>query len=311
MIKYWPNQPSIKLNNAIVELFIITEKKVKTNIFNETNYYLYTDILNIDNKRKLFKIILSEFKILLLDLIELNLNPKQIKYLHTKILVIFIHKVYEKFKLNTNNLQDNIQILIDKNKVYTIKELIIYLIFGSSTIKQSVFSFNPLYTPYNHIQILFENFIIYSSNIVMKNIIDNLSNSASIYNFLKNTNKCNYLYTSNRSITLFLNNLKWQNLIEFYIYNTKYLYNEREQVLLISSKGIIMKYIYNSNIERIKSLNQFQIIFLFWLEIKDLIIPKIEKAIIQVSRYIIFFLINFFSNLIIILVRFLIFYLNK
>nr|ARW68213.1 hypothetical protein [Chondria sp. (in: red algae)] len=311
MIKYWPNQPSIKLNNAIVELFVITERKIKTDLSNETNYYLYLDILNIKHKHQLFRVIINEFKILILDLIELNLNEQQLDYLDQKILTIFIEKVFNDFKQQNHQLNNNTRILLDIDKLYLIRELIVYLLFGSSKIKCSIFSFNPLYTPYNHVQILFENFIINTANTIVKNTIEDLQNSTSIYNFFKKTNKCNYLYTSNRSITLFLNNLKWQNFMEYYIYSIKSLYNEREKILLISSQGIITKYIYTSNMEKIKCLNKIQGFFLFWLEIRDLIIPKTEKILIQTSKYLVYFLVNFLSNLVIASLRLIIFYLSK
>nr|YP_010170884.1 hypothetical protein K8K75_pgp182 [Chondria tumulosa]QSD57025.1 hypothetical protein [Chondria tumulosa] len=312
MIKYWPNQPSIKLNNAIVELFMLLEKKITKNLSNNTHLYLYIDLLNLKNKNKLFKIILDEFKILILDLIELNLNKKQFIYLNKKIFLIFLQKVLSNFTLKDQNKKNYItKISLKMSKLYLFNELIKYLIFGSSTNNYNIFSFNKLYTPHIHVQILFENFIINTGNIIIKNIIENLKNPASIYKFFKEQNKCNYLYTSNRSITLFLNNLKLQNLVNFYIYNIKSLYNERERILLISSNGIITKYIYISNIKKIKCLNQIQVFFLFWLEIKDIIIPRIEKLLIQVSKYLIYFLINFFSNLVIIILRILIFYLDK
>lgn len=311
MIKYWPSQQSIKLNNAIVELFLVTEKKLAYNLINNTKYYLYIDILNNKNKFILFKIILSEFKNLILNLIEINVSQKQLIYLNNKIFIIFIQTTLMKFKLNKRYQKKNNNITVEFNNYFLVKELITYLIFGSAKININTFSFDPIYTPYKHVQVLFENFIIQSANLIIKNIIGELGNSALIYTFLKEENKFNQLYTSNRSIILFLNNLKVQEAINLYIYNTKSLYNEREQVWLISSKGIITKYIPISNIEGLKTLNELQAIFLFWLEIKDLMIPKLERVIIQIGKYIIYFIVSFLSNVILLLIRVVIFYLSK
>ena len=310
MIKYWPTQPSIKLNNAIVELFVITSSKVEMNLSNRTNYYLYLDILNIESKYQLFKVILREFKILLLDLVELDINEKQFNYVDEKILKVFIKKVFSYLEQQHPQLGEETVISLNNNEISLIRELINYLIFGSSRVTSSIFSFNPLYTPYNHVQILFENFIIHTANAIIQNIIKNLKGSTEIYNFFRENNKCNSLYTSNRSITLFLNNLKWQNFIEYYFSRTKSLYHEREKVFLLSSQGIISKYIYTSSTRKIKCLNKMQGLFLLWLEIKDLIIPKAEKILVQTSKYLIYFLVNFFSNLVIALLRLIIFYLN-
>ena len=310
MIKYWPTQPSIKLNNAIVELFVITSSKVEMNLSNRTNYYLYLDILNIESKYQLFKVMLREFKILLLDLEELDINEKQFNYVDEKILKVFIKKVFSYLEQQHPQLGEETVISLNNNEISLIRELINYLIFGSSRVTSSIFSFNPLYTPYNHVQILFENFIIHTANAIIQNIIKNLKGSTEIYNFFRENNKCNSLYTSNRSITLFLNNLKWQNFIEYYFSRTKSLYHEREKVFLLSSQGIISKYIYTSSTRKIKCLNKMQGLFLLWLEIKDLIIPKAEKILVQTSKYLIYFLVNFFSNLVIALLRLIIFYLN-
>lgn len=310
MIKYWPTQPSIKLNNAIVELFVTTSNKIKLNLSNSTNYYLYLDILNIESKYQLFEVILDEFKVLLLDLVELDVNANQFNYVNERILRVFIKKVFSYSEQQLYQLGEETVIFLNKNEISLIKELIVYLMFGSSKVTSHMFSFNPLYTPYNHVQILFENFIISTANIIIQNIVRNLKSSTKIYNFFRHNNKCNSIYTSHRSITLFLNNLKWQNFTEYYFSNTRSLYNKREQVFLLSSRGIISKYIYISNTRKIKCLNKMQGLFLLWLEMKDLIIPKAEKILVQTSKYLIYFLVNFFSNLVIALLRLIIFYLN-
>lgn len=309
MIKYWPSQQSIKLNNAIVELFLVTERKFHYHLINQTNHYLYIDILNNKNKYILFKTILNEFKNLLLNLVEINIDQQQLDYLNNKIFIIFIKTTSTQLRLNQSKKNHNK--VIEINNSFLIKELITYLIFGSGTINMNIFSFNPIYTPYKHVQILFENFIIQVANTIIKSTIEELSNFSAINSFLRKDNKFNQIYTSNRSIILFLNNLRLQGIIDSYIYKTRSLYNEREQIWLISSSGIITKYIYMSKIEKLKHLNQVQTIFLFWLEIKDITIPRIEKVIIQIGKYIIYFIVNFFSNLVILLIRIIIFYLSK
>nr|YP_009399628.1 hypothetical protein [Digenea simplex]ARW69447.1 hypothetical protein [Digenea simplex] len=308
MLKYWPNQPSINLNNAIVELLLSTEQKIKYDLSNYTQYYLYIDVLNNKSKQKLFKIVLDEFKNLILDLIELNLSKQYLKILHTRILIIFIEKTSQNFLSHEITTTEN---YVTSECGEIINYLLMYCIFGSSSMDQQLFLFDPIYTPYQHVQVLLENFIIRVSNIITKQAIYRLRNLKEISDFLKLGNKSNLLYTSSRSTVLFLNNLRLQNFINLYINETKAVYNERQQVWLISSRGITCKYIYISKVQKIEKFNQFQIIFLFWLEIKDIIIPRIEKILIQLAKYLIYFLINLFSNLVIILMRIIVFYLNK
>nr|WGH12944.1 hypothetical protein Ycf55 [Echinothamnion sp.] len=312
ILKYWPNRPSINLNNTVVNLFIETEKKLMLKTNNKSNQYLYLDILNINTRNKLLQSILNEFKELVLDIIEINLNTQMIIKLNKRIGNIFIARVLKKFllqfryKYNVNNdyqFNDSYNNLIDY--------LLIYLIFGSSYIEDNIFLFETLYTPYNHVKILLENFIIQTGNITIKQLIYNLNNSPSINKFLKKHNICNKIYTSNRSIILFLNNLKWQNFIQSYIYDVKSFYNERQKIWVISSEGTTAKYIYISKERKIQSFNQTKVLFIFWLETKDLLIPKTEKFIIQIAKYFLYCSINLFSNLILILIRIIVFYLNK
>nr|YP_009394878.1 hypothetical protein [Polysiphonia stricta]ARW63440.1 hypothetical protein [Polysiphonia stricta] len=312
MIKYWPNQQSIHLNNAVVNLFVETEKKLVFKTYNNSNQYLYLDILSTITRTELLEHILSEFKKLVLDLIEINLQLNVLRQMSGKIEKIFINRTYKRFLFrfpyNELKLHRNINVYPDKNS--SVEYLLIYFIFGSSYIDKTTFLFEPSYTPYNQVKVLLENFIIEIGNNITSEIINNLKNSTNINNFLRKGNICNKLYASNRSIILFVNNLKWQNFMKKYIYDIKSFYNERQQVWIISSGGILTKYIYISRTTKIKNLNQIKVIFILWLEIKDLIIPKTEKLIIQIFKYLLYCSINLFSNLILILIKIIVFYLK-
>nr|YP_009394253.1 hypothetical protein [Leptosiphonia brodiei]ARW62815.1 hypothetical protein [Leptosiphonia brodiei] len=313
MVKYWPTQQSIYLNNSIVDLFIETEKKIVLVKYNKSNQYLYLDMLSIISRNKLFEYIINDFKKLILDLIELDLKLNKIINISDKIRDIFIKRVSQKFlyKKKYNNRKWQNTNKYERNNNDLMQYLLIYLIFGASSISHNTFVFTPIYTPYNHVKILLENFIIQIANNIMKEIINNLDYSSNISIFLKNQNICNKLYSSNRSITLFLNNVKWQNFLQSYIYDVKCFYSERQQIWLLSSQGIITKYIHLSNIEKIKKLNQLKTIFLFWLEIKDLTIPKIEKILIQIAKYFLYSSLNLLSNIFLIIIKIIVFYLSK
>nr|YP_009396524.1 hypothetical protein [Vertebrata australis]ARW65710.1 hypothetical protein [Vertebrata australis] len=313
MVKYWPTQQSIYLNNSIVDLFIETEKKFTLGQYNKSKQYLYLDILSIINRNRLFSYIINDFKKLILDLIELDLSIQEINRMSSKIRTIFIQKVSQKFLSRLRYKKIELKCRIKSNNSYNdlIQYLLIYLIFGSSLIDQKTFVFQPVYTPYNHVKILLENFIIQIGNNIIKDIIHNLDNSPQISNFLKNQNVCNRLYSSNRSIILFLNNLKWQHFLQSYIYEVKCFYSERQQIWILSSQGIITKYIHISKTEKIKNLNQLKLLFIFWLEVKDLTIPKIEKLIIQIGKYFLYSLLNLLSNLFLIIIKTVVFYLSK
>lgn len=310
-IKYWPNQPSINLNNAVVEIFIETEKKLLSTIHNESNKYLYIDILNNFTKSELLSIILYELKELILDIIEINLKPQTIIAIKTKISKILIRRTLKKFLLKFSDTALILDLDTKYKDNHLTEYLLTYLIFGASNIQENIFLFDPPYTPYNHVKILLENFIIEISNVITKKLIYTLNYSHNINILLSKQKFCNKMYSSQRSITLFLNNLKIQNTIESSINDIKSLYNEKRKVWTINSNRIKIKYIHLSNQKTIKKLNQIQVFFVLFLEIKDLMIPKTEKFIIQIIKYLLYCSINFFSNLFLILIRIITIYLNK
>jgi len=328
MIKYWPNKQSTNLNYSVAELFFNTRKKLELKIHNKTADYLYIDILNDKYKKVLFSIILVNLEELILDFIELNLQKNDIKRLSHNILYSFINKIYNKFlyesniknklKINTNYQNKKLKVKFSyfNQKIFTEKQilfeyLLIYLIFGSELIDNDIFLFNKLFTPYNHVQILFENFIIQISNMIIHNLLNQFLSLSKTIKFLHSISICNSSYMSIRSIALFTNNLNWQNFISLYFSQPKYIYSSKYQVWLISTNGIITKYISLSRLNEIDKLSKTKTLFLFFIEIKDIIIPKLEKFFIITTKYIVYLLINIFNNIIILSIRIIISYIYK
>nr|YP_009399836.1 hypothetical protein [Tolypiocladia glomerulata]ARW69655.1 hypothetical protein [Tolypiocladia glomerulata] len=313
MVKYWPTKQSIYLNDSIVDLFIETEKKFFLGKQNISRQYLYLDILNIKKRNELFISIINDLKKLILDLVEINISFQEINITTYKIRNIFIKNLSEKFlfELNYANIHLKQKKRDEEDYKDLMKYLLMYLIFGSSSVDKNVFIFESLYTPYNHVKILLENFIIQTANNITREIIENFHNSPNISKFLQNRSLCNKLYSSNRSIILFLNNIKLQELIYSYTYQIKCFYSEKEQISILSSKGIITRYIHLSKIEDIKKLNQLKTLLVFWLEVKDLTTPKIEKLILQIMKYFLYSLLNLLGNIFLIVIKVVVFYLSK
>nr|QCI08687.1 hypothetical protein [Sphondylothamnion multifidum] len=317
MIKYWPDKPGIKLNNAVVNLFVATHQKLKQNLYNKTYHYLYSDILDDVTKYKLLSTILKELEILILDITELNIDINEINKLQNKILYNFINtsckafiKTIQKSCININEIEKHTyrDILIDENLL--IQPLLIYLIFGSSNINNTVFIFNTKKTPTEHVIIIFENFIIQVSNSIIYKILNQFKSIEKITYFLKKNNLCNSNYLSARSIILIMNQLIWQNFLQEYLYQPKAIYSARYQVWLISSKGLITKYIYLLRLDTLLTLSIGKSSILLFIEILDIIIPKIEKLLLNISKYLLYITMNIFGNSILLIIRALINYLN-
>lgn len=322
MVKYWPNQQGIELNNALVRLFINTRKKLKYNLSNITKHYLYTDILNNIFKKYLLSLILQELEELILDILELDLSKNDVQHLNKKILLDFINKLsrclqdingyYHRAPYQLNQLSYyKYHICAFKEYEYTTTILLLYLLFGSSAVANNIFIYNTYYVPYEHIQILFENFILQTSNFIINHLLNQFTSLTKMIFFFKQNNICNYSHISTRSMALFLNNLRWQNFLNQYIDTPKSAYNSNYRVWMISTNGIKNKYIYLHRIYILNNMTKTKISYLLFLEIIDIIFPKIEQFLITTVKYILYIIINLLSNIIILITRIMISYLKK
>lgn len=318
MIKYWPNQQGIHLNKAVINIFYYIDNKLLNNLTNNTKYFLYIDILNNHNRYEIMRLVLQEFKLLLLDLVELNLPLNDILNMKSQILLDLTEQVQKKFVqhqkiylyrhyynqsnyIKNTNLQQN----------FLLEYILIYFLFGSSFISYRSFPFNNLYTPQEHVQILLENFLIQLSNLIIFYFIDQIHELPYLQYLLQKYKLCNTNYFAIRSLAIFKNNLIFQNITEFYLEQPKTIYNSKYKVFLISSQGIITKYIFISRVNDLHKLSKIQLFLLLFFEIQDILIPKIENILLITTKIIFYTLLNLFGNSLIILARILIRHIPK
>ena len=326
MMKYWPIKPSLKLNHCVIDLFYITKIKIKYNLSNQTKNFLYSDIINKSYNKKLLFIILKELENLILDIVELNLTAEKIKQLKYEIFYDFVNTTSTKFISifeikYTNYLKKHFsdnsffyslyKYYIELENYILIEHLLIYLTLGSYYIDDQIFLFHKFYTPHKHVEILLENFIIQISNYVIYNISKNFKCLSDMIYFFQLSSMCNPSYLSTRSIALFFNSIKWQTFLYKYFYQPKLIYNAYYKVLIFSSKGVISEYIYITRLNNLKKLSHGQILFLFIIEIKDILIPKIEKLFINIFKYITYIIISIFNNFFILIIRAVLFSIQK
>lgn len=298
MITYWPNKQSIKLNLAVANLFVQTYQKFSQPLINTTSQSLPSDILDRNYKKLLFIEILIELEILILDLTEINLETYHIKQLNNKILYDLMHKITHNFtqKLNSNSDLNFLYFQSEYNQAFfnehsnLIHKLLIYLIFGSSSIDNNMFTFYNLKTPFNHVRLLFENTIIQISNIIILNLLENCHSIQSLAAFLINNNISNSKYNSFRAISNFRNNLISYQWLHLYIYYPNNLYCSCYQIWLLSKKGIIYKHIYLNRISEYLKLSKNQLLSILYLEVQDFIIPKLNNIIMLFGQMIIYIL---------------------
>lgn len=304
MITYWPNKQSIDLNLAVANLFIQTYNKFALNLHNQTINVVPVDILNKYIKKKLFSDTLIELEILILDIIEMNLSIKEVQKLNKQIVYNLIYRITKKFinKLKRKETNYKINFYAEYNQTFfsehsrIIENLLIYLIFGSNKLNNKIFNFTPPKIPLYHVKSLLENSIIQISNIIIFNFLENCESIEEISSFIIQKNLCNINYKSIRDICNFRNNLMYSNLINIYIYYPQNIYCNKYRIWLISSKGLIYKYIYCNRATEYLKLSNIQIGSIIYLEIQDFILPKINNCIILLGKLIIYILIEIINK---------------
>nr|YP_010952329.1 hypothetical protein Ycf55 [Gloiopeltis furcata]WMP13998.1 hypothetical protein Ycf55 [Gloiopeltis furcata] len=186
--------------------------------------------------------------------------------------------------------------IISSEHMFLLEYLLVYLIFGASEIHQNVFVFDNHRTPKEHVSVLLENFVTQFSNLIIYKLLKNFVPLTSAVYFINNNNLCNSVYISMRSIALFFNTLTVERFTYLYFNKPKQICNSRYKVSIISSSGLVAKYIYLFRSNDISCLSRFQLFVLFLIEIQDILIPQLEKFILILSKITFYVLVNFLGN---------------
>ena len=314
---YWPNQPSLQLNLEVAQLFIQTYHKFFSKVKNRSNHRLNIDILESSIKRKVFLYTLVELEVIILDIIELDLTSIDVQKLSSKILYDLISKItiklYPHKSLKEQLLDLNAKYSYSKFYFYEnhhlAKFLLIYLIFGSSNISNNIFKFNTNRTPVFHVKILFENFIIQISNIIVFNFLENNKNKKDLIFYYDKKYSLNN--KSIRAVYNFQNNLFTYHLLNAYLHCPQDIYCGRYKTWLFSSKGLVYKYVSANRYLDYLKLPSRLIISIIYLELQDFIVPKINFLITLFGKLIIYITIEIMSKSIQIILHQIIIRVNK
>ena len=302
---FWPDKQSITLNLEVAKLFRQTYKKLSINLNNTTKQILPTDILDQYIKQKLLTSILIELEIIILDIVELNLRKEELKSLSGKITYNLIYKIIKKIinneKIDTINPPNQFtcnynQLFFEDNQCIT-ENLFIYLIFGSNEIEHKIFTFDTKKTPKYHVKVLFENFIIQVSNVIVFNFLIDHRSLKKIYKILIEKNLCGKNYKSIRHISKFQNNLYSYNWFNKYIFFPQNIYCNQCKIWLFSSKGLVYRYIYSNRYLNYLKLSKAQISSIIYLEVQDYFIPKINYLIRLLGKLIIYLILDIIKRI--------------
>ena len=268
--------------------------KFNYNLYNNTAHILAIDIINVQVKKEIFKIILLELEILVLDIIELDLHLHDLQQLNKKILIDLVNKSINNFwiaKINATDSTNQNQFLFSqvKNKLLSedtllLQNLLIYLVFGDDMQQKTHYLFINSRIPTKHIEILLDNLVIQLADIIFSEIIKSEKSVSSLFNFLMSKQICNDRYLSTRSLATFRNNLVWSQFLDFYIRLPKMIYNNRYEVWLFSKDGLKCQYVYANRENNLGYLSAVQMVVITLLEIQDFIVPKLKNLIFLLGK---------------------------
>ena len=129
------------------------------------------------------------------------------------------------------------------------------------------------------IEALIDNMILEISNCVAYFSIVKFS---SVYAFRQTLYRSKFL--SLRNFERFKNNLNWQLLTKMYLKRPIELYNNRYEIFLLRTNGIYCRTIYANRSKQIKNLNNFSLVTLTVVELKDFVISRLDETIYFVSK---------------------------
>ena len=298
--QYWPKDLNENLDHYIAYLFCQTRSKITLNLVNQSQRVLALNLIVVQKKKQLLTLVLQEFEVLLLDIIELDLNVTEISILRNKLLYDLIYKSCQQFVNNILGLKQNFSINICTKDLYLLallkdskvnfENLVNYLLFGSQ---------GNIIISLNYVEFLLQNLILQISGIIVYLFLCKTTTHKWFSRLRKSYQSTVILpsFESIRSLERLQNSITLQKLKYFYIDQPKDMYNSQYQISMLTSKGIIDKTIIINRTSEFRNLSYVQLFIPNLIEIKDFITPQIKNMIIGTSQILIHICINIFNNL--------------
>ena len=263
---------------------IFTRLHYKTNFTmrNTSSQLLPTDLLLDNSKRKLFQIVAFKLEKLFLELIK---NESQISLKNDKSFFPNLIKfTTEEFLISCYGCNIHIRPTLINESFYTkylLEEEKFLLTIPLQILKDSnskIFYsiFEPIYNKAydSFIEALLDNLVVEVTNAIMFLILNEFS---FIYDLRKNFYRSNFL--SLRNVERFRNNLSWQVRVKRFIKRPGDLYNSQQGIWIIRTTGIYYRTIFANRSRELLKLNNFSIITLLSIEIRDFVVSRIDETI--------------------------------
>ncbi|MBD3881336.1 DUF3685 domain-containing protein [Phormidium tenue FACHB-886] len=281
-------------------LFDSVLAKLQTNLENETETPMETDILREDKKRELFYLVLHKLEDLLSELRYSEVQPAQLAQKRSLILVDlwqaivvdFFGKYYTiSFKgaevevVNTLLADTAIVQLAILDRIPGVVELLNHLLFQTPLVVDSVAyaSGNP--EALARAELLTENLLIQLANAVIQPLLNRFANVELIKEAFYHRR-----LLSSREIERFRNNLSWKYRVERYFHNPQAIFESQYRLFVFSWKGIKRTAIYAPRNQELEQLSGIPFAVTLALETRDAIAPRLRSVISLVGNSVIYVL---------------------
>ena len=298
--QYWPKNLNENLDFYVAYLFCQTKSKITLNLINRSQKVLALNLIVLQKKEELLTLVLEEFEVLLLDIIELDLHMTEISMLRTKLLYDLINRSCKQFTSNTIKLKQKFYIEVDTEDLYLLAllkdskvnfgNLISYILFGSQ-------SHIPVSLQY--VEFLLHNLILQISDLIIYLFLCKAITNERILQCIW---FCQYpILASNfqsiRALGKLQNRITSQYTKYFYIDQPKAIYNNQYQLSMLTSQGIIDKTIIINRTSEFKYLSHIQLFIPNLIEVQDFLTPQIKSIMLIINRMVIHLCITIFNNI--------------
>ena len=272
------------VNPQFEDLFIRIQYKLRTNLKNNGNLLLGTDVLRENKRNDLFKIVAFNIESRFLSLLKTDLN-----FFDDKVVL---------FELVKNSTEDFLIACYGSHlrlnpKVFSRSLYVQFLLENSNLLLKLPFqsltnnntktfrvTFEPIYNKASDkfLEALLDNLVVEISNCVMQIIITEFS---FIYYIRQILYKSNFL--SLRNIERFKNNLAWQIRLKFYVNYPKNLYNSQYGIWVIRANGIYYRTIYANRADKLFKLRKTSLLTITLIELQDFLSSRLEEILYLVG----------------------------
>lgn len=300
---WWVDQPStviftspargssLSLPDRLLETL---SPKLSHSLENLTDLPLEIDILLPDRRQELLQITLAEFQRTLEQCRRSQLDSAQIHQQWLAIVTDLWERTAGVFLGEYTALTDRVW-----QDRAIVQSAILQTIPLGPELLSSILWNHPIEVDHNpwqtdtpqaqlYLQDLLDNLVIQVANAVVQPLLNSLD-----LNSLDQgeTTKQQFLqYRSSREIERFRNELSWKYRYNFWVREPRHIFESKQEVWIINTRGIDRVYINHSRSGELSKLKGWQLFFTLVLEFQDALTPRIRSVIDFVGRGIVFLL---------------------